>query len=389
VLVLVDGRRSVRDILAGRPLVPTLRDLALLAEQGVIVFDSPAETSSQAQAVRRAMPTRVAARLVAVDMPVAASATNGANGSASAALSHAPQLSAASDTGRGPARHRLALTGGLLAVLIAAAWLVESNLGAPASEPVPAPMTSVPLQAVAAPTVAGVRAPALGGIDAAPTSAPQAPLVVATSPVARAPLPTPGEPTPTPSASRRVLMDVRFAQTPGAGWVDNPPFAAWRDGAYRLQARQPAHFVAVNAPFEAVPDDVIVSGTFRKTGGPPGGGYGLIVRDAGPQPRDGANQEMNAYVFEAGDLGEFGVWRRDGDHWVDLVPWTRGASVRPGGSPNELSVHTSGGRLVLTINGVQAAAVNDPILPYGRVGVIAGGDFNEVAVDRFTVQVPN
>ena len=147
--------------------------------------------------------------------------------------------------------------------------------------------------------------------------------------------------------------------------------------------------LAVGAPIEDVPNDVIVSATFRKTGGPPGGGYGLLLRDRGPQPRDGQNQDMNAYVVEAGDLGEYGVWRRDGDHWVDLVPWARGASVRPGGSPNELSVRMIGGHLTFVVNGVQVAALDDETLPSGGVGVFAGGDFNEVAVDRFTLQVPD
>ena len=38
-------------------------------------------------------------------------------------------------------------------------------------------------------------------------------------------------------------------------------------------------------------------------------------------------------MMETGDLGEFGVWRRDGDHWVDLVPWTRSDSVGPAARP--------------------------------------------------------
>ena len=147
--------------------------------------------------------------------------------------------------------------------------------------------------------------------------------------------------------------------------------------------------MAVAAPLSDELTDVVVSATFRKTGGPPGGGYGLVIRDRGPQPRDGSNQSMNAYVLEAGDLGDFGIWRRDGDHWVDLVPWTRGPSVRPGGSPNDLSVTATGPHIVFTINGIQVAAIDDDTLPSGAVGVFAGGDFNEVALDRFTVQVPD
>jgi hypothetical protein len=135
--------------------------------------------------------------------------------------------------------------------------------------------------------------------------------------------------------------------------------------------------------------NVVVSGTFRKTGGPPGGGYGLVIRDQGPEPRDGVNQTMSAYVLEAGDLGEFGIWRRDGDHWVDLVPWMRSGSVRPGGSPNDLLVRAIGDQLTFSINGTQVASVRDDKLVSGGVGVFVGGDYNEVALDRFTVQVPD
>jgi hypothetical protein len=184
-------------------------------------------------------------------------------------------------------------------------------------------------------------------------------------------------------------MDVRFAAGRADGWVENPPYAAWSDGAYRIQAKLAASFVAVGVPLDRVFSDVVVSATFRKTGGPPGGGYGLIVRDEGPPLRDGVNQNANAYVFEAGDLGEFGAWRRDGDHWVDLVPWTHSNSVRPGGSPNDLTLRAVGDQLTFSVNGAQVASVQDGALASGGIGVFVGGDYNEVAVDRFSIQPPD
>jgi Domain of unknown function (DUF4388) len=190
-------------------------------------------------------------------------------------------------------------------------------------------------------------------------------------------------------ARGQTLMDTRFAGEAQADWIDNAPFALWRDGAYRLAAREPTRFVAVAAPVEPL-EKVLVSATLRKTGGPPGGGYGLIVRDQGPEPRDGANQEMQAYVLEAGDLGEYGVWRREADRWVDLVPWTHSAAVRSGGSPNELTVRVDGSGMMFSINGVDVATVDDTELPVGgKVGVFVGGDFNEVALDRFLVLIPD
>jgi hypothetical protein len=71
------------------------------------------------------------------------------------------------------------------------------------------------------------------------------------------------------------------------------------------------------------------------------------------------------------------------------VPWTRSQAVRQGGSPNELLVRATGTVLAFTINGVEVARVDDDVLTHGGVGVFAGGDNNEVALDRFTVQIPN
>ena len=236
---------------------------------------------------------------------------------------------------------------------------------------------------------------------AVPPAIPTPPPVVAPVSLSRATLvPTPtaiaqpnptAQPRPAPLSQNpgRALMDVRFASGPARSWLDNPPYATWTDGAYRLHARDAGRFVAAGVPIDQVLSDVIVTATLRKTGGPPGGGYGLIVRDQGPEPRDGANQEMTAYVFETGDLGEYGVWRRDGDHWIDLVPWMRSASVRSGGSPNDLSVRATGTLLIFSVNGADVATVRDDALDAGGVGLFAGGDDNQVALDHFSVQLPN
>jgi hypothetical protein len=215
----------------------------------------------------------------------------------------------------------------------------------------------------------------------APTAAP-------TAIVRAAALTPPPRPTPVPTVGQQ-LLDLRFAAGPGDGWLDNPPYASWSAGAYRMQAHDATRFVAVGVPINESMSDVIVSATLRKTGGPPGGGYGLIVRDQGPEPRDGVNQQMRAYVLETGDLGEFGIWRRDDDQWVDLVPWTRAASVRSGGSPNDLVVRAIGGELTFSVNGADVATVHDDVLTDGGVGLFVGGDDNEVALDQFSVHLPD
>ncbi|HEY2595009.1 MAG TPA: hypothetical protein VGK33_14025, partial [Chloroflexota bacterium] len=122
---------------------------------------------------------------------------------------------------------------------------------------------------------------------------------------------------------------------------------------------------------------------------PPGGGYGLIVRSQAPQLLDGQNQAFNAYVLETGDLGEYGVWRRDGDHWVDLVPWTPSPVVRSGGSPNDLLVRAVGARLTFSVNGTVLATITDATYARGSVGLFVGGDDNAVALDHFALQPPD
>jgi len=184
----------------------------------------------------------------------------------------------------------------------------------------------------------------------------------------------------------RTVLDERFADN-GRNWPNNAEGTAWfADGGYRLFARQPPRFVAVGAPITAPLRDVVVAATFRKVGGPPGGGYGLIVRDQRLESRDGLEQGGRYYVLEAGDLGEVGAWRREGEQWVDLLPWTRSTAVNPGSAANQLTVQAFGERLQLLVNGVLVVDLVDAVLPEGGVGVFVGGDLNQVVLDRFLVQ---
>jgi hypothetical protein len=191
------------------------------------------------------------------------------------------------------------------------------------------------------------------------------------------------------AATLHTIYDERPGQSRGR-WPSNPDGTAWNSAdRYRLFARHPGEFVAIGAPLLTRLRDTMVAATFHKVGGPAGGGYGIIVRDQGPGPRDGVNQQGHYYVLEAGDRGEIGVWRRESDRWVDLVPWTPSEAVRPGGAANELMIRAFGSQLSFIVNGIPVANVADTALADGAVGVFVGGDFNEVVLDRFVVQVPN
>jgi hypothetical protein len=142
--------------------------------------------------------------------------------------------------------------------------------------------------------------------------------------------------------------------------------------------------VAISLPEQL--RDVLVTATFSKAGGPAGGGYGIVVRDQGPGPRDGLNQGGRYYVLEVGDRGEVGMWRRDQNNWADLLPWTTAASVRPAQSENTLAVNALGDRLTLSVNGTEVATRADATPARGSVGVFLGGDQNQAVLTRLTVQ---
>src|SRR6185503_15059556 len=161
-------------------------------------------------------------------------------------------------------------------------------------------------------------------------------------------------PTAAPLSADGPLLDAQFS-TQQPSWPEQPPFAAWSNGAYRLSAREANHFVAVAAPTTPSLRDIVVQATLRKVAGPPGGGYGLIVRDQQPDQRNGAVQDGQFYVFEVGDRGEFGIWRRDGDRWIDLKTWTPSPLVRSGNATNALAVRIVADRMTFLVNGQEVA----------------------------------
>jgi hypothetical protein len=250
----------------------------------------------------------------------------------------------------------------------------RTDAPAPAT-PTAAPPTAVPTAPPATPPPATATRPA-----ATATAAPATP--TAAPPTATA---APPSPTARPLSFRTVLEE-RFADN-RRGWPSRSSSNAWQaDGAYNMFARQPGRFVAVRAPLSAKIRDGAVSATFRKVDGPVGGGYGLIVRDQGSSAGDGLDQSGRYYVFEVGDRGEVGAWRRDGDRWVDLQPWTRSSAVRAGTEPNTLTVRAVGSKLTFLVGDQQVMAIEDGTLREGAVGAFVGGDLNQVQMERFVVQ---
>jgi hypothetical protein len=194
-------------------------------------------------------------------------------------------------------------------------------------------------------------------------------------------------PSPSPSGARVVFSQSLASPLPN--WPNDPNGTArFADGAYRLFARDPGRFVAVGIPLPQPLADVVISGDFRKVGGPVGGGYGFIVRDQGsPRELDGQNQSGNYIALAVNDRGDVGVWQRDETRWIDLVPWTHSDAVRTGTQPNAIEVSTSGAALRFNVNGQTVAVLSNDALPVsGGVGIFVGGDMNEVALERLSIQ---
>jgi hypothetical protein len=253
--------------------------------------------------------------------------------------------------------------------------------------PTPVPTAAAPAEQPTSVSQTQPTAVPAAPAGAAPRSQPTAAASAAVAGVQATPAPARPTAQPTPSA-RAPLFDEQFASN-NANWPDDPRGVAMiTNGAYRLSTRQAGQFVAVSAPVANVPSDVVVSAIFKKLAGPAGGGYGIIVRDQQQTMRDGTGQGGQFYVLEAGDKGEIGIWRRETDHWVDLLPWQHSDAVNTGTGTNELSVKVVGNTLTLSVNGNDVSTRTDDALKGGQVGLFVGGDGNQVAVSRFTLQTP-
>ena len=249
--------------------------------------------------------------------------------------------------------------------------VVAGQAAQPAETPVPS--TVVPAPSTAAPPVPATAVPTPPSTAAAVPATPE----VAAPPSSGA------------TVQLRTVFDERFGAA-RPGWPNDSSGTAWvADGGYRLQAKQPSRFVAVGMPTDTPFRDGLVSATFPKLGGPSGGGYGLVLRDDGSVERDGINQGGRFYVFELGDRGEFGVWRREGDQWIDIVPWSPSDAVRKDDARNVLTVAAIGADFAFEINGTVVARVSDATLPEGGVGLFVGGDQNDVLIERAVLRTPS
>jgi signal peptidase I len=180
-----------------------------------------------------------------------------------------------------------------------------------------------------------------------------------------------------PSAPQlRSPAPVRIGMLPGQPWLDlGPATTQWLHG--RIDTDEVGWFVARQAPLPVPIRDAVVSATFRKVGGAPGGSTGLIVRSSGA---------ADYYTFELHDDGRVAVWRRAGDSWFELLPPTDSPAVRPGAAPNQLTARVVGAELAFLVNDTEMATLTDDGLPEGGAGVFVEGASNAVEFQQFLVE---
>jgi hypothetical protein len=314
---------------------------------------------------------------------------------------------------------RRAVLGALLGVLVVAvvlaraphelAGLVSNETAAQgvapsaASQPQPTALDAAPRAEPTLPAIAAAPTTAPAAvIAAAPTTAPAAeaapttgnsPVVVSgavavgsptsvSAAVATLPAATPTQPPP--------LLDFAPQRQAGLSWPNDPQSVGWfgPDG-YHLMARKPGQFVAIGVLQNPDLRNALVTATFHKLGGPAGGGYGIILRDQPQGPRDGLNQLGNYLVFEVGDKGEVGIWRRDQEQWVDILGWTPSPAVKSGSGENSLSVRAVGDQLEFSVNGTAMPTQTSAQPASGGVGVFLGGDANEAVLTQLSVTPAN
>jgi S1-C subfamily serine protease len=100
--------------------------------------------------------------------------------------------------------------------------------------------------------------------------------------------------------------------------------------------------------------------------------------------------DSNYYAFEVSEDGYFSIWKVENGENITLYDWTYSESI-PVGGPMRIDTACVGNRLLLGVNDVLLAEVNDASFTSGSYGLIAGtldpGGLS-VAFDNFTVYEP-
>lgn len=104
-----------------------------------------------------------------------------------------------------------------------------------------------------------------------------------------------------------------------------------------------------------------VDATFE--GGPPTSFYGVLLRLI-----DGDNH----YSFELDGKGAYRFRKRLAGERIELIPWTKSGTIKPGNATNAIKIICNGGSFTLLVNDEELATLQDDAFVSGGIGLFAG-----------------
>jgi hypothetical protein len=381
ILALVDGRRTVDQIIGKRPLTETLDELSVLRDKRLIAFDPRAAVSA---------PARVATGLAA-PLPLKGPSYGSERGWTAATIGFLLGAMVLAIVGvQVITPEDGLLTGyGLWNQMPGVATSSRQGASSEDASPAQAPQPSVVRTAspnYPQPTAAADDAAATVLSSAAPARpTPKADSVT----VAATPEAAVATAIATSATPFRTLLENQFSQASDVttmGWPNDPRGVGWlADGSYHVALTQPTDFLVLRAPVSDSLRDVVVTASLRKVSGPDEAAFGLAVRDQRSSDGSSSGLAERFYAFEINDRGDVSIRRKDGDGWTDLAPWARSSSVRTGQASNQLTVQAIGANLYFLVNGVQVGSQRDNALATGGVGLFVDGE-TQIALDRLLVR---
>jgi len=205
--------------------------------------------------------------------------------------------------------------------------------------------------------------------------------------------PTPAGPTPTPTRppSPRVFFDD-FSH-PSSGWqtgmVDDCVYS-YTAGVYVIDVKRENYVCYSAAPVEPRADGVFEV-VAAKGDEWDGSLYGVYFGGAS----DAQDHLVQAYMFWVDPSSQrFALQKFDHGQWAYLVDWTSFIGIEPTDEANVLKVRRQGPRIVLYINGMDVASLEDASFDgNGEVGLVAWSGYTSAAswisaFDNFKVTVP-
>ncbi len=272
------------------------------------------------------------------------------------------------------------------------------SLAAPPATPTPTPTPTRPASSAAIrlfhPWMTGARR----HVVLTPTPTPAGTVLPTSTPTATpsptptwTPTPTGPPPTPTPLPSPRVFYDD-FSHS-GSGWksgVEDKCAFKYEGGKYVIEVEEES-----NACYSPAPVAPRADGVFEvvaaKSDTWDGSIYGLYFGGSS----NARGELVEAYMFWVDPATQtFALERFDHDDWVTLVGWTPFMGIEPDDGENVLKVRRHGDHIVLYINGMDVASVEDDSFPgNGEVGLLAWSGYTDGVswlsyFDDFKVTVP-